>query len=108
MSSAITYVIILIFILLTRLITLFIVSFLVEVPDVYERDVMLLDRYKLIIFDWDGTLSTSTPIVKVARFAKMRYKQRGHREEQGHLQGRRRYKDTEERRGDKQGIRVPL
>lgn len=34
---------------------------------------MLLDKYKLVIFDWDGTLSTSSFIVKIARFAKTRY-----------------------------------
>ncbi len=34
---------------------------------------MMLDRYKLIIFDWDGTLSTSSWIVKIARFFKWRY-----------------------------------
>lgn len=34
---------------------------------------MMLDRYKLVIFDWDGTLSTSTSIVRAARFTKLRY-----------------------------------
>ncbi len=34
---------------------------------------MLIDRYKLYIFDWDGTLSTSTPVVKIARHLKRRY-----------------------------------
>ena len=32
-----------------------------------------MDRYKLFIFDWDGTLSTSTSIVRVSRFVKSRY-----------------------------------
>ncbi|MCL5413208.1 MAG: HAD family hydrolase [Candidatus Marsarchaeota archaeon] len=34
---------------------------------------MLVDRYNLFIFDWDGTLSTSTSIVKIARLLKRRY-----------------------------------
>ncbi len=40
---------------------------------VYREDNMLLDKYKLVIFDWDGTLSTSTPIARAARFTKIRY-----------------------------------
>ncbi len=45
---------------------------------------MLIDRYSLFIFDWDGTLSTSTSIVKLARHVKMRYNVShimGHRDE---------------------------
>ena len=34
---------------------------------------MLADRYDLFIFDWDGTLSTTTPIVIFARLLKPRY-----------------------------------
>lgn len=34
---------------------------------------MLIDRYKLFIFDWDGTLSTSTSLVKITRILKRRY-----------------------------------
>lgn len=34
---------------------------------------MLIDRYSLFIFDWDGTLSTSTSIVKLARLITRRY-----------------------------------
>ncbi len=34
---------------------------------------MFLDKYKLVIFDWDGTLSTSTSLVNVSRFMKLRY-----------------------------------
>jgi len=34
---------------------------------------MLIDRYNLFIFDWDGTLATSAPLVKIARLFKRRY-----------------------------------
>lgn len=34
---------------------------------------MLIDRYSLFIFDWDGTLSSPTFIVRVARLIKRRY-----------------------------------
>lgn len=34
---------------------------------------MLTDSYRLYIFDWDGTLSTSTSIVKFTRLVKRRY-----------------------------------
>lgn len=34
---------------------------------------MLTDRYDLFIFDWDGTLSTTTQIVRSARLLKRRY-----------------------------------
>ena len=35
---------------------------------------MLIDRYSLFIFDWDGTLATSTTLVKAARLLQTRYK----------------------------------
>jgi HAD superfamily hydrolase (TIGR01549 family) len=34
---------------------------------------MLLEKYKLFIFDWDGTLSTSTALVRATRFLERRY-----------------------------------
>lgn len=34
---------------------------------------MFLEKYDLFIFDWDGTLSTSSALVKVTRFLKRRY-----------------------------------
>jgi HAD superfamily hydrolase (TIGR01509 family) len=34
---------------------------------------MLADRYDLFIFDWDGTLATTTAIVRFARLLKPRY-----------------------------------
>ena len=35
---------------------------------------MLIDRYDLFIFDWDGTLATSTTLVRAARLLQTRYK----------------------------------
>ena len=34
---------------------------------------MLADRYSLFIFDWDGTLIRSTPLVRITRLFKKRY-----------------------------------
>ncbi|MDE1823222.1 MAG: HAD-IA family hydrolase [Candidatus Micrarchaeota archaeon] len=34
---------------------------------------MFLEKYDLFIFDWDGTLSTSSALVRVTRFLKRRY-----------------------------------
>ncbi len=34
---------------------------------------MLIDRYSLFIFDWDGTLATSTTLVRAARLLQTRY-----------------------------------
>ncbi|MHB1830657.1 MAG: hypothetical protein ACYCO0_04670, partial [Candidatus Micrarchaeaceae archaeon] len=34
---------------------------------------MLVDRYDLFIFDWDGTLSTSTSLLKTLRLLNRRY-----------------------------------
>jgi HAD superfamily hydrolase (TIGR01549 family) len=34
---------------------------------------MPINKYKLYVFDWDGTLSTSTPLVRFVRIFKRRY-----------------------------------
>ncbi len=37
------------------------------------NNLMLIDRYRLFIFDWDGTLATSTSLVRAARLMQTRY-----------------------------------
>ncbi len=37
------------------------------------NNLMLIDRYRLFIFDWDGTLATSTSLVRAARLLQTRY-----------------------------------
>ena len=37
------------------------------------NNLMLIDRYRLFIFDWDGTLATSTSLVRATRLMQTRY-----------------------------------